>query len=147
MERYFPDDSVAIISEPGRYFVESAFSLATNIHTTKTVVKRADNAQNHLTKIYYANQSVFQALLPIAFGEIKVPRVLFNKSTYIYPSIIWGATLDVCDQLTETIDLPELKSGDWIYFDNVGAYTVCVACEFNSFPVASVHSIIKSDDR
>lgn len=85
--------------------------------------------------------------MTIFYGEICVPMVLFNKPLLpVYPSIIWGTTLDVCDILSDTIDLPELKIGDWLYFENVGAYTICCSSEFNSFPTPDIYSIIKEED-
>lgn len=148
MEEYFPDQSTQIISEPGKYFIDSALSLATSIHTTKTVVENSENGKSKITKIYYANQSVYQALVTVLFGEICTPMVLFDKAPLpSYNSLIWGSTLDVCDQLSKLIKLPELKVGDWLYFENVGAYTICSTTEFNSFPTASVHTIVQNKDR
>ena len=35
--------------------------------------------------------------------------------------------------------LPEtLQVGDWLAFDNMGAYTVCAASQFNGFEVSKV---------
>ena len=35
--------------------------------------------------------------------------------------------------------LPErLQVGDWLGFDNMGAYTVCAASQFNGFDVSNV---------
>jgi len=35
--------------------------------------------------------------------------------------------------------LPEgLRVGDWLAFDNMGAYTVCAASQFNGFGVSKV---------
>jgi ornithine decarboxylase len=35
--------------------------------------------------------------------------------------------------------LPEgLRVGDWLAFDNMGAYTVCAASQFNGFEVSKV---------
>jgi ornithine decarboxylase len=35
--------------------------------------------------------------------------------------------------------LPEgLRVGDWLAFDNMGAYTVCAASQFNGFTISKV---------
>jgi len=46
---------------------------------------------------------------------------------------IWGPTCDSMDCITKYCDLPELVIGDWLYFENMGAYTHAAATEFNGF--------------
>lgn len=49
LDVYFPESSgVRIIAEPGRYFVASAFTLATNI-IAKRVINRDDQSSGKLT--------------------------------------------------------------------------------------------------
>lgn len=43
------------------------------------------------------------------------------------------------DQITNEIDLPNLNIGDYIVFENMGAYTMCCASPFNGFPVPVMH--------
>ena len=47
---------------------------------------------------------------------------------------IWGPTCDGIDRITESIrfDTP-LDVGDWLYFEDMGAYTMCSATTFNGF--------------
>ena len=49
-----------------------------------------------------------------------------------YPTSLWGPTCDGLDKICDTV-LAELSLGDWIYFDNMGAYTVSAASTFNGF--------------
>lgn len=37
---------------------------------------------------------------------------------------MWGPTCDSMDCITRTANLPELQIGDWLVFDDMGAYTV-----------------------
>lgn len=37
--------------------------------------------------------------------------------------------------------LPELKIGDWLIFEDMGAYTLPVASHFNGFPIPKVHVV------
>lgn len=46
---------------------------------------------------------------------------------------IWGPTCDSIDCLVEKTRLPTLDVGDWIYWENMGAYTICAASQFNGF--------------
>lgn len=85
--------------------------------------------------------------MSILFGEYHVPSVLFEKSNApMYPSVVWGSTCDSCDILSGDIELPELKHGDWLYFENTGAYTLSMCSEFNGYPTAAVYSIITNND-
>lgn len=57
------------------------------------------------------------------------------------PSSIWGPTCDGLDQVVENVLLHEMDLGDWIIFENMGAYTLPVASPFNGFPVPKVHIV------
>lgn len=47
---------------------------------------------------------------------------------------IWGPTCDSMDCITKTGRLPELSIGDWLYYEDMGAYTVAASSTFNGFP-------------
>ncbi|KAF2168936.1 hypothetical protein M409DRAFT_52923 [Zasmidium cellare ATCC 36951] len=65
-----------------------------------------------------------------ADGTFAHPR---EKKAITYS--IWGPTCDGIDCIssewysTETLDI-----GDWLYFEDMGAYTMCSATKFNGFP-------------
>lgn len=42
----------------------------------------------------------------------------------VYPSSLWGPSLDHLDQVVERCLLPELSVGDWLLFSNMGAYSL-----------------------
>lgn len=43
------------------------------------------------------------------------------------------------DCVCPEIQLPDaLRVGDWLAFDNMGAYTICAASQFNGFEVSDV---------
>lgn len=47
---------------------------------------------------------------------------------------IWGPTCDGIDRITESIRFDViLDVGDWLYFEDMGAYTKCSATKFNGF--------------
>lgn len=47
---------------------------------------------------------------------------------------VWGPTCDGIDCISSEWQSPELVDvGDWLYFDNMGAYTKCSATRFNGF--------------
>jgi len=68
-----------------------------------------------------------------------------NGSFHITPSeplersSVWGPTCDSIDCVCPLVELPSgLRVGDWLGFENMGAYTVCAASQFNGFEVSSV---------
>jgi len=55
----------------------------------------------------------------------------------VHPTTIWGPTCDSIDKITDSARLPELAVGDWLLFDNAGAYTIAGSCQFNGFPLTT----------
>ena len=85
----YPD--LKIFSEPGRYFVESAFTLVTQVHSRKIA---KDCEGNILDIMYYLNEGVYSNFLFIPLGpEIVNPKLLSeNQSCSRFKTIIWGET-------------------------------------------------------
>lgn len=46
-------------------------------------------------------------------------------------------------QISESIQLPELGLGDYVIFEDMGAYTIPIASPFNGFPVPKVEYFIE----
>jgi ornithine decarboxylase len=75
----------------------------------------------------------------ITFDHVNpVARVLVKNGEYFYKSqpseqeyscSIWGPTCDSIDCITRNGLLPDLNVGDWMYFDNMGAYTMAAASQ------------------
>ena len=132
------DRSIRVIAEPGRYFVANAFTLATQI-----IARRAlDDGV-----MYYLNDGVYGSFNCIMFDhQHPVPRVLYtnNKVCYGVPArdlitcSVWGPTCDSLDCIAPETQLPRLEVGDWLYFDEMGAYTKCAASTFNGFNISRV---------
>ena len=51
----------------------------------------------------------------------------------LYTSTVFGPTCDSIDVISRSVLLPKLKIGDWLYFENMGAYTSAAASTFNGF--------------
>lgn len=142
---YFPADAdipVHVMAEPGRYYVASAYTLACNIHSIREM-KTPDNSQiSHV--MYYINDGVYGSFNSILYDHAAPkPQLVSEKKTNakLYPSSIWGPTCDSIDKVVDSMLLPQLEIGEWMYFDNMGAYTLPVASPFNGFPVPKVHVI------
>jgi ornithine decarboxylase len=51
----------------------------------------------------------------------------------LYASTVFGPTCDSIDVIARSALLPRLEVGDWLYFQNMGAYTNAAASSFNGF--------------
>lgn len=51
----------------------------------------------------------------------------------LFASTVFGPTCDSIDVIARSVLLPKLKVGDWLYFNNMGAYTMAAASSFNGF--------------
>ncbi|XP_075168992.1 ornithine decarboxylase 2-like [Haematobia irritans] len=135
----FPDDSVKVIAEPGRFFVASAFTLICKIHSKK---ETKDPHGNGLIKHYYLNDGVFCSFIYVitepAYTEV---HHLLNEEKSVLPrfkSCLWGPTCDSADKIIENIQLPDLECEDFLIFPNMGAYSLPLACRFNGFNLQRV---------
>ncbi|XP_040283403.1 ornithine decarboxylase 1-like [Bufo bufo] len=150
LDKYFPVDSgVQIIAEPGRYYVASAFTLAVNIIAKKVVVAKQTGSDGDSlcdnTIMYYVNDGVYGSFNCILHQHAHVKPVVQKKPTLdekYYSSSIWGPTCDVEDRIVERFDLPELQVGDWMLFENMGAYTVAASSTFNGFERPSLFYVM-----
>ncbi|XP_068158035.1 ornithine decarboxylase 1-like [Drosophila tropicalis] len=139
LERDFSDPGIKIISEPGRFFVESAFTLICKIHAKREVL----NAMNGKLELvmYYLNDGVFGSFNNvISYNEFVLPQHYLEneQSLPLYKSLLWGPTCDAVDKISKHIFLPHLNRGDLIGFHNMGAYTFPIASEFNGFQVPKI---------
>ncbi|CDH59070.1 ornithine decarboxylase [Lichtheimia corymbifera JMRC:FSU:9682] len=142
VDAMFPPE-VRVIAEPGRYFVASAFSICTSVIGRRTIESEQGNQY-----MYYVNDGMYGSFNCILFDHQEVyPQVLSRGDSYQYgvkstePTFtcsVWGPTCDSIDCLAKETKLPLLEDGDWIYWENMGAYTICAASQFNGFRKSEV---------
>ncbi|KAF9911931.1 hypothetical protein BX616_010461 [Lobosporangium transversale] len=134
---------VRVIAEPGRYYVGSAFTLATQVIARRTI-KRDSATVDEPSHMYYINDGMYGSFNCIMFDhQVCEPKVLLRDGGFSYkrPLIhephgfasVWGPTCDSIDCISPKSSLPLMESGDWLYFDNMGAYTITAASQFNGF--------------
>uniref|UniRef100_A0A3Q1GQB6 ornithine decarboxylase n=1 Tax=Acanthochromis polyacanthus TaxID=80966 RepID=A0A3Q1GQB6_9TELE len=151
-----PDGGVEIIAEPGRYYVESAFTLAVNVMAKRVVANEADEQNNgeenspDKTIMYYVTDGVYGSMSCIttdaAHNKLEpYPHRAVDGSEPRYPSVIWGPTCDSLDKITENYFLPELHVGEWLLIDNMGAYSVSLVSDFNSFERARIYPVVSAE--
>lgn len=56
-----------------------------------------------------------------------------EEDNALYSSTVFGPTCDSMDVISRSVLLPKLDIGDWLYFQNMGAYTCAAASSFNGF--------------
>ncbi|XP_058155609.1 LOW QUALITY PROTEIN: ornithine decarboxylase-like [Dasypus novemcinctus] len=152
LDKYFPLDSgMRIIAEPGRYYVASAFTLAVNIIAKKKIVFKEqigsddEDESSEQTFMYYVNDGVYGSFNCILYDHAHVRPLLQKRSKpdeKYYSSSIWGPMCDGLDGIVECCGLPEMHVGDWMLFENMGAYTVAPASTFNGFQRPTIYYVI-----
>jgi len=55
----------------------------------------------------------------------------------LHATTLWGPTCDSFDKIDDSAVLPDMKQGDWLVYENMGAYTIAGSCKFNGFPLSS----------
>lgn len=140
IEELFPN--VRIIAEPGRYFAAACSTLATKI----TSVRDQTQADYECTSdyLYYINDGVYGSFNNIIMDHATcLPSFFQEKSNndQVFRSTIFGPSCDGIDVIVKSYPLPKLVIGEWIYWKNMGAYTMCAAASFNGFPLPTIHYI------
>ncbi|KAJ7991038.1 hypothetical protein DPEC_G00293100 [Dallia pectoralis] len=152
LDKYFPADSgIRIIAEPGRYYVASAYTLAVNIIAKKVVMNEQsasdedDDWTSDRTLMYYVNDGVYGSFNCILYDHAHPLPILHKKpkpDERMYPCSIWGPTCDGLDRIAEHCILPDMQVGEWLLFENMGAYTVAASSTFNGFQKPDIYYIM-----
>jgi ornithine decarboxylase len=151
IKQYFYDEQtekyiVEFIAEPGRFMVASSHILVLSIINKKTRINKESNDKE---VIYYVNDSIYSTLNNIIHDHFVVTSenlFPFNeRNEKKFKSTIFGPTCDSLDKIAENIMLPDLLCGEYLYIENLGAYTTAVNYEdvlFNGFNKPSIHYIL-----
>lgn len=134
------DPSIEIIGEPGRYYVESAFTLGACVQGKKLFEEGGT-----VKRFYYINDGTYGAFIE----ELLEIRQQLPTSLYELPSdekhlsVIWGQTCDPYDCVIKGSEIPDYSIGDWMVWHAMGAYSLSNATVFNGYPSAVVFPIIR----
>jgi ornithine decarboxylase len=132
LEDFFSKRQVRVIAEPGRYFAESIVTQFVKVYGKR--LRKVNGKEridywisdglygNFNCMIYDGAQPSFELLSP-------------SKTGVKRPSTIWGPTCDSVDKVAEG-EMEELEMGDWLAFENFGAYTSAAATNFNGIEMA-----------
>lgn len=97
----------------------------------------------------YVNDGVYASFNCLLYDhQIVHPKLLkqHEETERTLTTTIFGPTCDALDEIINGMELPEsIDIGDFIYFENMGAYTIPVASPFNGFPLPKVFHFIERD--
>jgi diaminopimelate decarboxylase len=124
---------VRFIAEPGRYFASAATSVATKIYSRK--------GGNSNSQALYVDDGVYGSFNSVLYDHAtpipsKVPsKTPDNQDEEKIPTAVFGPTCDGLDQMCDlrSTKLCRCKVGDWLLWDNMGAYTHTASFVFNGY--------------
>ena len=117
--------TVEIFAEPGRVLVADGCSLIVQVQLRKG-------------EGLYINDGIYGSLSEMAQVDLRMParviRLDGEASDETRAFTLNGPTCDSLDVLPAAFDLAEdVREGDWIEIDQVGAYSFALATRFNGF--------------
>ncbi|XP_048484082.1 ornithine decarboxylase 1 [Plutella xylostella] len=142
LQKHFPDPSVQVIAEPGRYFAAAAYTLAVMVHAKREIIPKESSGESHT--MYFVNDGVYGSFNCVLYDHQVVhaePLKTYPGSKPL-PCSIWGPSCDGLDLVCGAARLPPLCAGDWLVFRDMGAYTLPVASAFNGFPLPRVRALL-----
>jgi len=134
-------EEVQVIAEPGRYFCTSTTTVALQVYAKRDyLARRLDSETNEIVEIkeiqYYCPDGVYGNFNNIIYDHAKpICRPLCEPplDAVLYNSTFFGPTCDSIDVIAKNISFPSLELGDWVYYSNMGAYTIAAGSCFNGF--------------
>ncbi|XP_037049959.1 ornithine decarboxylase 1-like isoform X2 [Bradysia coprophila] len=140
LDLHFASSNVTFIAEPGRFYVASAYTLACQVHSIREI---RQNGQLD-SMMYYVNDGVYGSFnCNLTDHKAIYPLTLKGDNEKMFRSTIWGPTCDALDRVCENISMPRLDIDDFIIFENMGAYTLPMATNFNGFALPNVEYFIE----
>jgi len=127
MDRLFPKD-VEILAEPGRFLVATAGT---------AVSKIIGKAVRGGKLCYYIDDGVYHTFSGVIFDHCRYHVKSFKKGPLQICSV-FGPTCDALDTISLTEQLPDLELGDYVYSENIGAYSSASSTHFNGFAPATI---------
>lgn len=127
--QYIPYD---VIAEPGRYFSSPAYHMLCQITATSSRGVFLDNGVYHELNVVHRDHwsmPVFTHYYDHETDQIEVV-------SHPVETTLFGPTCDSYDTLVAQ-SFPVVEAGDWIFLENMGAYTSVGNCNFNGIFGAS----------
>jgi len=136
LDEVFPDTT--LIAEPGRYFASASMTLVSKVHS-----RRKYSSEGKEKFLYYIDEGLYGSFNCVVFDH-QVPKpIRLTKSgdSKEYESNIFGPTCDSLDLVAKDYLMPEMTVGEWLLFENMGAYTFSSATNFNGFKTTKFYFV------
>ena len=127
LDRLFPK-SLEILAEPGRFMIATAATLVAEV---------IGKSERDGKRCYYVNDGIYHTFSGILFDHCQYHVKAFRGGPREI-SAVFGPTCDALDVISQAEELPDLKIGDLVYSENIGAYSHASSTWFNGFPPARV---------
>jgi ornithine decarboxylase len=127
VDRLFPPP-IEILAEPGRFLVASAAT---------AVAKIIGKAVRGGKLCYYLDDGVYHTFSGVIFDHCQYHLKSFKKGPTQICSV-FGPTCDALDTISLAEQLPDMDLGEFVYSENIGAYSAASSTWFNGFPPAKV---------
>jgi ornithine decarboxylase len=128
LDRLFPKN-IQILAEPGRFMVATAA-----IAVSKIIGKAVREGK----LCYYINDGVYHTFSGVIFDHCHYHLKAFKRGPTEICSV-FGPTCDALDVVSMAEQLPsDLERGDFLYSENIGAYSHASSTWFNGFAPAKV---------
>ncbi|XP_076033036.1 antizyme inhibitor 2-like [Oratosquilla oratoria] len=135
LDLLFPEDGITkIIGEPGRYVVDTSCTLITQVTGRKK--KRDPIGQREIVE-YYINDGK-NGCFEEPMRSLPVSISCGAKKREEVPTTIFGQTCDGQDVVCKDVALPIMKVGEWLMWEDMGAYSLSNTSYFNGFEPAQV---------
>ncbi|KAI5636638.1 pyridoxal-dependent decarboxylase, pyridoxal binding domain-containing protein [Phthorimaea operculella] len=148
LEKYFPDPSVQVIAEPGRYLVDSSATLYNSIMNIRRIEKDGKtvnmiyvNDGHHGTLRYLERWHTVEKLQR---GNNNKNSLNIEDAAIQEETILWGPTCDSTDRMFKntTVHLPRCSPFDWLVFRIQGAYSYGFQGPFSSIPIPKMRAVV-----
>jgi len=126
--RLFPDD-IEILAEPGRFIVATVATLVSEI---------IGKARRDGKVFYHINDGVYHTFSGVVYDHW-IPNFHAFKGGESEICAVVGPTCDSFDKISLSVPLPwNLEVGDFLYTENIGAYSTASSTKFNGFEGAKI---------
>lgn len=127
-DRLFHED-IEIIAEPGRYMVADTATLVTEI---------IGRSRRDGKRFYHINDGIYHTYSGIVFDHWTPNFSAFKTGENEICTVV-GPTCDSFDKISLSAGLPgDLAVGDFMYTENIGAYSIASSTRFNGYDPARI---------
>jgi len=134
LNRMFPK-RMEILAEPGRFMAGTAATLA---------AEAIGKSERDGKRCYYISDGIHHTFSGILFDHCRYQDIKAFKKGPKRISSVFGPTCDALDTISQAEALPELRPGDFVNRENIGAHNHASSTCFNGFPPAQVLPIHQS---